>query len=165
MKDLAAKRRDALKAFIASYGYRKRNWVAIKAEVAESALRAFMKGDTTYLEEPTYEKLATWSGWTVAELKGETDPPTPNDIASRKSRNGVGTGNDSSTLLGQDAYRTDANSPESEGQDMGDRLFIEILDKVNGLPPGHLHRLRLLIDRLDTAEGRAVNPREAGIAE
>jgi hypothetical protein len=164
MTDLSAKRRAALQALISRYGRRKRNWVAIKAGVAESALRAFLKGDTAYLEEPTYEKLATWSGWTVPELKGETDPPTSDDIMSRKSGTPRERANDLVTDSGQNAYRTNAGSPESEGQDMGDRLFFDILDKLEALPPAHLHRLRVVIDRMDVAEGR-VNPREAGIAE
>jgi hypothetical protein len=164
MKDLPAKRRAALKALINSYGSRKRNWVAIKAGVAESALRAFLAGKTTYIEGPTYDKLARWSGWTLAELQGETDPPTPDDIVSRKSGTPREQGNDLSRNISQDSYRTDAGSPESEGHDMGDRLFFDILDKLEALPPAHLHRLRVVIDRMDVAEGR-VNPREAGIAE
>jgi hypothetical protein len=164
MKDLPAKRRAALKAFIDSFGERKRNWVAIKADVAESTLRAFMKGKTGYLEEPTYEKLATWSRWTVAELKGETDPPTPEDIVSRKSGTQHEHGNDSERNISQDGYRT-SDSPESEGTKMADRLFIEILDKIDALPPGHLHRLRLLVDRIDSAGGATGLPQSAGTAE
>jgi hypothetical protein len=164
MKDLPSQRRAALKAFIDSFGKRKRNWVATRAKVSESALRAFLAGKTAYLEERTYDTLAAWSYWTVAELKGETEKPTSDDILSRKSGTPRERANDLVTNLSQDAYRTDAGSPESEGHDMGDRLFIEILDKIEALPPGHLHRLRVLIDRLD-AGGASNLPREAGIAE
>jgi hypothetical protein len=164
MKDLPAKRRAALKAFIDSYGKRKRNWVATRAKVSESALRAFLAGKTAYLEERTYDTLAAWSYWTVPELKGETEKPTSDDILSRKSGTPRERANDLVTDSGQNAYRTNAGSPESEGHDMGDRLFFDILDKLEALPPAHLHRLRVVIDRMDVAEGRS-SPREAGIAE
>jgi hypothetical protein len=164
MRDLPAQRRAALKAFIDSYGHRKRNWVAIKAKVSESALRAFLAGKTTHLEERTYDSLAAWSSWTVAELKGETEKPTSDDIASRKSVTNGHHDNDLLSGIGQSAPGTD-RSPESEGNEMADRLFIEILDKIDGLPPGHLHRLRVLIDKIDNTQGRAASPHLAGTAE
>lgn len=163
MKDLPAKRRAALKAFIDSYGKRKRNWVAIKAGVAESALRAFLAGKTAYLEEPTYDRLAFWSGWTVPELKGEEPAPSSDDIVSRKSGTERERGNDFLNGAGKTHNQT-VGSLESEGE-VPDRLFMEILDKIEALPPGHLHRLRLLIDRLDGTGPAQSDPRKAGVAE
>jgi hypothetical protein len=164
MKDLEEKRRARMKLFIDSFGKRRLNWVAKQSGTAESALRQYLKGTSSYLEEPTYDKLATWSAWTVAELKGETDPPTPDDILSRKTGTPHEQGNDLLSRTGKNAHRT-VGSPESEG-DVADRLFIEILDKIDALPPGHLHRLRLLIDRIDSATGRSEgHPRKAVTAE
>jgi hypothetical protein len=165
MKDLEAKRRERLKLFIDSFGRRKLNWVAkqCRPKVSESTLRQYLKGTSSYLEEPTYDKLARWSGWTVAELKGEEPAPSSEVLMSRKSGTPREQGNDFLSHVGK-THNGAVGTPESEG-DVPDRLFIEILDKIEALPPGHLHRLRLLIDRLDAGGAAEARPPKAGVAE
>jgi hypothetical protein len=167
MRDLEAKRRGRLKLFIDSFGRRKLNWVAGKAGVAESTLRQYLKGTSSYLEEPTYDKLATWSRWTVPELKGDAPAPSSDDIASRKSHNGTLTTNDLERNVSHSAdLGASSDSHESEGEVAADRLFIDILDKIEGLPPTHLSRLKRILDRIEGAAGHsAADPQKAGTAE
>jgi hypothetical protein len=163
MKDLAAKRRAALKALIDSFGNRKTNWVAIKSGVAEAALRAFLGGKTGYLEEPTYDKLATWSHWTVAELKGEDPPPSPNDILSRKSGTQPERGNDSFTMIVHD----DASGARNGGGDhqegeMVYQLRLELVDRIWELPAERLEGLRKHIEAIEMAMAQLPRPHQRG---
>ncbi len=167
MRDLEAKRRARLKLFIESFGRRKLNWVATKSKVSESTLRQFLKATSSYLEEPTYDSLAAWSRWTVPELKGEAPMPSPEDIASRKSHNGTHTSNDLERKISHSAdLGASSDSHESEGEVAADRLFIDILDKIDALPPTHLSRLKRILDRIEGAAGHsAADPQKAGATE
>lgn len=145
MADKVERQRAALKRFFDSYGKRSRNRVCSKAKVAESAVRAFMNGTTQYLEERTYEKLSGYSGWSIASLKG--DEPSPDSTKTPSVLN------HSSKEIGQThSYRTDDGSVG--GQEMSDRLLIEMLDKILDLPPGHRQRLKRHIEAIEGAESR-----------
>lgn len=163
MKDLPAKRRAALKAFIDSYGKRKRNWVAIKAGVAESALRAFLAGKTAYLEEPTYDRLAFWSGWTVPELKGEEPAPSSDDIVSRKSGTEREQGNDLLTVIVQDDSRGAKNgSGNHQEGDMVYQLRLDLVDRIWELPAERLEGLKKHIEAIEGAMAQLPRPHQRG---
>lgn len=145
MADKVERQRAALKRFFDSYGKRSRNRVCTKAKVAESAVRAFMNGTTQYLEERTYEKLSGYSGWSIASLKG--DEPSPDSTKNPSVLN------HSSKEIGQNqSYRTD-DGPEG-GQEMPDRLLIDIYDMILDLPPGHRRRLKRHLEAIEGAEAR-----------
>ena len=160
-------RRDRLGLFFQRQEPLSRNAVCKRAKVSESAIGAYLRGTgkrpPRSLSTDTYSKLAAWSGWTIAELMAEDPVPTPDDISSRKGGTHPEPSNDSLANVSNNATRT-VGSPESEG-DMPDRLFFEIIDRLEDLPPGHLHRLRVLLDRMDAEGAISANPRQAGTAE
>lgn len=142
-----------MQAFVASFGRRKVNWVARQADVSEATLRAFLKAETGYMEEPTYDKLSAWSGWTVAELKGDAPIPTPNDILSRKNENGNRTVNDSLGIKSENVPGTTDGVPEREGQ-VARNLRLSIVNKIWDLPGEYLDGLKKHIEAIEDATGR-----------
>jgi hypothetical protein len=159
MKDRVERRQERLRAFVASFGDRKRNWICRQSGASESALRAFENGESQSLEEKTYDKLSEWSGWTVAELKGDAPIPSRQDILSRKTGTQQEQGNDSLRRKGQDTHKT-ADGPNSEEDAMPDRLFVEIMDRIDSLPPAYVSRLRRYLDRID--KDASARPPKAG---
>ncbi len=143
-----------MRSFIASFGPRKRKWACDQAGVSESAIRAFENGDTQSLEETTYEKLSTWSYWTVEELKGDAPAPTRENILSRKSENGVRTTSDRAVSIVDTPPRTE-DGPEREAN-MGEELRLEIVNKIWALPDEFLEGLKNHIQAIERAQERRV---------
>ena len=103
-------------------------------------MRDFFKGRNQSLDERTYERLSAYSGWTVAQIKG--------DELRRKNDTGVNPASDTQNGIGHNAFRT-SDSPESEGI-MG-QLRLEIVDKIWDLPADRLPSLKKHIEAIERA--------------
>lgn len=79
LEERAERRRRVLQKFIDEVIVGKlgktRNWWAVSAGASDPAIRAFLKGESQYMEDETYYKLANFLNIDPLVLKGEANTP------------------------------------------------------------------------------------------
>jgi hypothetical protein len=163
MNERIQQQRERLIAFFNRYRPMSRNAICKKAGASESTVGAFIRGGKRaprFLTDETYNKLSTWSGWTINELKGDAPIPSPEGLMSRKSENKPDTGNDSETILSH-SNGGGSDTPEREG-DMVNQLRLELVDRLWGIPADRLEGLKKHMDAIEAAMAQLPRPHQRG---
>lgn len=145
--------RAALKMFFDSYGPRSRNRVCKAAGVSESAIRAYLSGESHALDTKTYRSLAKYSKKSVAELMGEQTDLSQND----KIPGNVSDLEGNLTHIGGGA----SASSTTEGN-MTEQDRIDLIDDILTMPLERLGGVKKYVQSIKVAGAARANPPHRG---
>jgi hypothetical protein len=171
MDERIKQQRDRLRLFFKRQLPMSRNAVckavskATGSTMSESTLGAFIRGGLNsprFPTDDTYNKLSTWSKWTIAELKGDAPVPSPEDIVSRKSDPSAPKLSDLETTFHQDNPNGARNGDDHQEGDMVYQLRLDLVERIWEIPAERLESLKKHIEAIEGAMAQLPRPHQRG---